>query len=60
MVSQTSQAPIVRPSSPQFNPEEQPSREAGFGLPIIQDEELSTLFQRAFAPDHQWQQSQLV
>lgn len=60
MVSQESQAPIVRRSTPQFDPEVQPSREAGFGLPIIEEDELTTLFHRAFLPEHQWQQDQLV
>lgn len=47
-------------SVPYFNPLTQPSESAGFGLPVIRDEELSELLERAFLPEHAWRQDQLV
>lgn len=47
-------------SVPDFNPLTQPSVSAGFGLPVIAEDELPQLMQRAFSPDYVWQQDELV
>lgn len=53
---------IIRPyrSIPEFNPFAQPSESAGFGLPVIGDDELPELLERAFLPEYTWSQDQLV
>lgn len=47
-------------SVPDFNPFTQPSESAGFGLPVIGEDELPTLLERAFLPEHVWSQDKLV
>ncbi|MDO5666300.1 MAG: CoA pyrophosphatase [Alcaligenaceae bacterium] len=47
-------------SVPDFNPFTQPSECAGFGLPVIGDDELGILLERAFLPEYIWSQDELV
>ncbi|WP_432784990.1 putative Nudix hydrolase NudL [Oligella sp. MSHR50489EDL] len=49
-----------QPSVPDFNPVTQPSVSAGLGLPVIAEAEFPRLMQRAFAPDYEWDQDELV
>ncbi|NLA88914.1 MAG: CoA pyrophosphatase [Alcaligenaceae bacterium] len=45
---------------PDFDPFNQPSQCAGLGLPIIGDDELPDLLDRAFLPEYTWYEDQLV
>ena len=55
-----SKAQDLSRSSPDFNPLTQPSESAGFGLPVIGNDELPELIQRAFSPEYHWQEDHFV